>query len=410
MKKIVCLFGAARSGTSITAHLLNDMGIYFGEDTDLIAGMDGINPDGFFERYDVSSLNEMLVKTLTNNNELYVLPNDWKEKTKKYKRQIGGIIDKMPDNTICGIKNNSMSVLFPVWEEVFKEKNIDVCYIHIVRHPSAVIKSTYKAWHLSEGSCLYTWYARNKSAMSALEYGQYMMVVYEELMEKPRYIIAKIADFLQTSVEVDKVASLIKPQLYHNKKMINNETQNILYDLLKKYGTAAEDNMDNTLGQLKKDFSAYEDMLLSDCNKDESTMRMVVTIKNGDNVVYSGAADWENDDFFSLHKAGMNAKIVSSIEIILATQAEGEKYGLTYDISMCKINGKDCQARVIKQPTIRDLNCKIIVDMEEKDLSTIDFIGDVKVRRYPLWYKIGRKIMPLRMRNFLRKIGVRKEY
>ena len=48
MKKIICVLGMHRSGTSMLAHLIKEMGIYFGEWDDLYEPSD-YNLDGHFE-------------------------------------------------------------------------------------------------------------------------------------------------------------------------------------------------------------------------------------------------------------------------------------------------------------------------------------------------------------------------
>src|SRR5262245_57938969 len=56
------VLGIHRSGMSLTARLLRDVGWFLGDDSDLLASAD--NPDGFFERADVRQLHDSLLGEL----------------------------------------------------------------------------------------------------------------------------------------------------------------------------------------------------------------------------------------------------------------------------------------------------------------------------------------------------------
>lgn len=57
----IIITGMHRSGTSLTAAILNDLGVYLGSNQELMSAA-ADNPDGFYERWDVVRLNDALLK------------------------------------------------------------------------------------------------------------------------------------------------------------------------------------------------------------------------------------------------------------------------------------------------------------------------------------------------------------
>ena len=55
------VMGMHRSGTSLTARLLNLMGVYFGPE-DALMEADRFNPKGYWERKDVYQLNKTILQ------------------------------------------------------------------------------------------------------------------------------------------------------------------------------------------------------------------------------------------------------------------------------------------------------------------------------------------------------------
>lgn len=410
-RRIVCIFGAARSGTSVTAHLVYAMGTYFGDNKKLMLPADGINPEGFFERMDVGDINAKIVKMLGGDSEIYALPQDWKVKTKDLEVDIRNIVRELSQKPISAIKNNPMSVLFPIWDEMFREEGLEASYIHIVRHPAEVAQSSYKWTRISEGNCLYTWFCRNRSAMQAAKHGAYKMVVYENLMRNPADVVEEIARFLDIDANVRNIAMIPKTDLYHNRKIGGDSLQDDLYGLLLGYGEAASKNDCARMAEFEGKFSSYEPVLASMYDPNDMSMALSCKVEAGDVQFYSGSANWGTNDTFSFCKSYETALTIHApLLVTLATQAFGKCYGAYYEILNCKVNHKICQVVLKRQPTIRNLNMQFEIATDDKEISAFEVSGKVKLIDYPSWYRWGRKIMPLRLRDFLRKIGVRKVY
>ncbi len=60
----VCVLGAPRSGTSLTARILNILGVHLGSGEELMEPAGGNNPAGFWEHEGIADLNEDILATL----------------------------------------------------------------------------------------------------------------------------------------------------------------------------------------------------------------------------------------------------------------------------------------------------------------------------------------------------------
>lgn len=62
---VVCILGKSRSGTSMTARIVNVLGVDLGPDDELMGPAAGNNPKGFWEHKGIASLNERVLAALS---------------------------------------------------------------------------------------------------------------------------------------------------------------------------------------------------------------------------------------------------------------------------------------------------------------------------------------------------------
>ena len=135
----VIVLGMHRSGTSVTAMLLNDLGVYFGSGLDFINANEE-NPRGFWERKDVRRLNDYV---------LHALDAEWDEvslldisklspaDTAYFSSVASDILAKFGDQALIGIKEPRINVLLPLWQRVFT----NAIYVHTWRDPREIALS-----------------------------------------------------------------------------------------------------------------------------------------------------------------------------------------------------------------------------------------------------------------------------
>ncbi|MFK8020919.1 MAG: glycosyltransferase [Pseudomonadales bacterium] len=135
----VIVLGMHRSGTSVTAMLLNELGVYFGSGLDFInANVE--NPRGFWERKDVRRLNDYV---------LHALDSEWDEvslldisklsaaDTAYFSSVASDILTQFGDQALIGIKEPRINVLLPLWQKVFT----NAVYVHTWRDPREIALS-----------------------------------------------------------------------------------------------------------------------------------------------------------------------------------------------------------------------------------------------------------------------------
>jgi GT2 family glycosyltransferase len=138
-----------RSGTSLLTKLLQCGGVSL--PGKLIAG-DQYNPEGYFERADITDLQEQLLINLErwwpSNNGIHPLPVDWlcRASTHTALSRLNALLAQERDQQSApwAIKDPRTSLLLPLWRRLTGELKIPVRLILAVRHPAEVVQSLYQ--------------------------------------------------------------------------------------------------------------------------------------------------------------------------------------------------------------------------------------------------------------------------
>ena len=184
MKKIICILGMHRSGTSMLAHLIREMGVYFGEWDDLYEPSD-YNPDGHFElRQIVDTHDEILsyyhrswfdVDSFQMN-----MDDPFIEKEKEILKNC--ILANMNEQEYLGIKDPRMCLMLPLWNEIFLELDCQVKYIIICRNPVEVAKSLKRRDGLPYQYGEKLWHYYNNELFSNMDEKEIFLVTYDNLL------------------------------------------------------------------------------------------------------------------------------------------------------------------------------------------------------------------------------------
>lgn len=144
MKTAFFILGMHRSGTSALGGTLNLLGLEFG--SDLMRADEG-NPKGYFENNFIYKLNEKILKESGSTWDDYRFDVSMIDKSKKelYKKEAKEIIEsEFRYATNFAIKDPRICLLFPFWEEVCCELDIEVKVIIPYRNPVEVAASLKK--------------------------------------------------------------------------------------------------------------------------------------------------------------------------------------------------------------------------------------------------------------------------
>ncbi len=143
-KKRKCIFviGMHRSGTSAMAGALHQLGITIGKD---IMAPNEYNEKGYFENNKVYRLNDEIFEFLgVNWHTTYLLEENWYERQDlgHFKERIVQILDEeFANEDLFLIKDPRISILAPIWIEVFDGLGIEMKWIMMLRHPFEIGES-----------------------------------------------------------------------------------------------------------------------------------------------------------------------------------------------------------------------------------------------------------------------------
>lgn len=177
MKKIL-VHGVHRSGTSLTASLLNELGLWYSEEKYKMAPQKD-NPKGFWERKDVTELNDAILAqmdlswfTLTprlDESRFISIQKHFSEELKN----IAARIDKRGD---WFLKDPRFAMTWPIWRKYIEPSN----HIFVYRNPMQVADSLNRRNGISLDHGIIFWYHQTRilcgylageSKVHAIEFG-----------------------------------------------------------------------------------------------------------------------------------------------------------------------------------------------------------------------------------------------
>ncbi|MCC6135390.1 MAG: glycosyltransferase [Gammaproteobacteria bacterium] len=186
----IFVIGMHRSGTSLTARLLNLMGAYFGPEG-VSTGANQENPKGFWERRDVRALNDMILHSAQadwnniNDFSLDKIPqNALADFDKKAKR----LILELDAHRPWFLKEPRFCLTFPLWR---KHLEVPVC-IHVYRTPIQIAQSlrTRNGFSLQFGIAL--WEKYTLEALKVTKGYPNLLILHSEILAQPLQTATKL--------------------------------------------------------------------------------------------------------------------------------------------------------------------------------------------------------------------------
>jgi hypothetical protein len=227
-KPVVVVLGMHRSGTSLLANLLAELGVDLG--SELLAA-DYHNQAGYWEQAEINRLQDSLLQRLAGNWSgpawMNPLPLAWerlaaaecRREMEQLKQVVQGEIARA--RGVFGFKDPRTSRLLPVWRQIFSELNLEPRYLLAIREPSAVAASLARRDQISRVHAESLWLAYNLDALRDAG-GQLLGVVdYHRWFTEPREQIRTLAQALNLSWQdradelMNRVEPHIRPDLRH---------------------------------------------------------------------------------------------------------------------------------------------------------------------------------------------------
>jgi len=214
----VCVLGMSRSGTSLTARLLRQAGVYLGPDEELLQedlrqlqgeGEDVLarareaNPGGFFEHYRMTRLNERILRALGGNwREPPPTPPGWQlsDALLAEREEAQSLIEEsFGDRRPWAWKDPRNSLTLPLWQAIVP----DMSYVICLRNPLDVAASLQRRDGISPEHGIDLWLIYVASALVNTSGRPRLLLPYESYFRDPAEASARLARFAGCPVDAE---------------------------------------------------------------------------------------------------------------------------------------------------------------------------------------------------------------
>ena len=238
----ICVLGPSRSGTSLTARLLELAGVYLGEPADLLHGelpelpehsrdvARRANPEGFWEHYRLMRLNERILRRLGGNwREPPPLPAGWEgsEELEPEREQARALLEQtFAGRPLWGWKDPRNALTLPFWRSLVPDLRCVVC----LRDPVDAATSLRRRDGMSFECAVRLWRRYVAAGMANSAGSERLVVRYEDYFADPRGAAARLATFagrrgaFERAAQERRLAEAIDERLWRNRSAAAGRT------------------------------------------------------------------------------------------------------------------------------------------------------------------------------------------
>ena len=195
----ICILGMHRSGTSVISRIINLLGFYLGEDSNLMKGNTD-NLEGFWERNDIVNFHERLMTRLKMKWDTPIsLPAQWTtlDEIKPFREElIELILRNFSNHKAWAWKDPRTSILIALWKEVLNDLGIRFFCLVSIRNPLDVAKSLEKRNGFSQEKSFGIWF-------------NYNITILYEILSVPHVIISYDRLINDWKTEIDRCMSVL---------------------------------------------------------------------------------------------------------------------------------------------------------------------------------------------------------
>jgi hypothetical protein len=218
----ICIAGMHRSGTSMIASLLQNAGVYLGEESDFFAAKEDENADGFWEHFGFYALNERLLLHLHAGWDAPWIPEGWdtRQDLEPFREEAHLLVERMGRFTAVkgfwGWKDPRNSITIPFWRSILPDVQVLIC----VRNPVEVVASLSKRNNLSLAASARLWLRYYESLLTHVPRSKRVITHYENYFEHFEQEFGCVCNALGLPVDqarIDQARARTKPELRHNR-------------------------------------------------------------------------------------------------------------------------------------------------------------------------------------------------
>ncbi len=221
----VIIVGMHRCGTSLVAKLVSDMGFDLGPAEGLMPPHPDDNPAGFFERWEIWSINELLLEALGGTwwNPPKLAPGwEHSHELESLRARARAELGRFETDRWT-IKDPRMSITLPFWRDLIGPAQYIVC----VRHPAEVAASLRRRSErppaeppqgYTERDWAILWMSYFKSALHHTAGSPRLVIDHRQLLTRGSREVARLADFLAVPAELrERAMPAIDPALWRQR-------------------------------------------------------------------------------------------------------------------------------------------------------------------------------------------------
>jgi O-antigen biosynthesis protein len=219
----VCVLGFHRSGTSMVTRLLNRLGADLGPDEDLLPGVDGDNPEGYFEPRWAIELNDAILAAFGGTYEAPpTLPDGWEARSElNALRATAGerLASAFAGRSLWGIKDPRLSLTLPFWRPLLAQHADELRYVVCVRSPSETAASMLRRAIYGDCDAAHfgrAWLAYTAAALANTRPAERTFAFYDDLLANPGAELHRLAGFIGAPVPGGDVTATVDAGLRHH--------------------------------------------------------------------------------------------------------------------------------------------------------------------------------------------------
>ncbi len=217
--RAVCIVGMHRSGTSITARLLNLLGLDLGP-SDSLMGPSPSNPTGHFEHLRFLEINEALLRRFGGSwDNPPALPPGWQQDSvvQGLALQAADLAEAMSVNgRSWGWKEPRTTVLLPFWRTIIPRLRYVIC----IRNPLEVANSLVQRDGMTVAAACGLWRRYMQAALEQTTGQPRTLIFYRDFFRDPLRELNRLAEFcgLEKLERPETLAGILAQELCHQRR------------------------------------------------------------------------------------------------------------------------------------------------------------------------------------------------
>jgi hypothetical protein len=217
--RAVCIVGMHRSGTSITARLLNLLGLDLGP-SDSLMGPSPSNPTGHFEHLGFLEINEALLRRFGGSwDNPPALPPGWQQDSvvQGLALQAADLAEAMSVNgRSWGWKEPRTTVLLPFWRTIIPRLRYVIC----IRNPLEVANSLVQRDGMTVAAACGLWRRYMQAALEQTTGQPRTLIFYRDFFRDPLRELNRLAEFcgLEKLERPERLAGILAQELRHQRR------------------------------------------------------------------------------------------------------------------------------------------------------------------------------------------------